>query len=87
MRTNLNAVLSAVAVATLLASPAMARPPRHHHAAPSNVYIPSDARGQATPYGSSESPTSRSNPYASDSQGYQPYPNPDRLFPAPDHYF
>ena len=87
MRTNLTAVLSAVAVAALLASPAMAKAPRHHHAAPSTVYIPSDARGSVTPYGTSEGTTSRSNPYASDSQGYQSYPNPDHVFPAPDHYY
>jgi hypothetical protein len=87
MRTSLNAILSAAAVAALLASPAIAKTPRHHHAAPSTVYIPSDARGSVAPYGASGGTTSRSNPYASDSQGYQSYPNPDRLFPAPDHYY
>jgi hypothetical protein len=87
MRTSLNAILSAAAVAALLASPAMAKAPRHHRVAPSTVYIPSDARGSVTPYGTFEGRTSRSNPYASDSQGYQSYPNPDRVFPAPDHYY
>jgi hypothetical protein len=87
MRTNLSAILSAAAVAALLASPAMAKAPRHHHAASSTVYIPSDARGSVTPYGTSERAAPRSNPYASDSQGYQSYPNPDRVFPAPDHYY
>jgi hypothetical protein len=87
MRRDLNAILSAAALAALLASPAVAKAPRHHHAAPSSVYIPSDARGSATPYGASEGTTSHRNPYASDSQGYQSYPNPDRAFPAPDHYY
>jgi hypothetical protein len=87
MRTNLTAILSAAAVAALLASPAMAKTPRHHHVAPSTVYIPNDARGSVAPYGASAGTTSRSNPYASDSQGYQSYPNPDRVFPAPDHYY
>ncbi len=87
MRMNLNAILSATAVAVLLASPAMATAPQHHHAARSTVYIPSDARGSVTPYRTFERAAPRSNPYASDSQGYQSYPNPDRVFPAPDHYY
>jgi hypothetical protein len=37
MRTNLKAILSAVSVAALLASPAMANSHARHHAAPSIV--------------------------------------------------
>jgi hypothetical protein len=85
MRINLNAILSAAAVVALLVFPAIATAPRH--AAPSRVYIPSDARGSVTPYGVSAGTASRRNPYASDSQGYQSYPNPDRVFPAPNHYY
>jgi hypothetical protein len=85
MRRNLNAILSAAAVVALLASPAVAKAPRH--SAPSRAYIPSDARASVTPYGTTEGTTSRRNPYASDSQGYQSYPNPDRVFPAPNHYY
>jgi hypothetical protein len=48
MRTNLKVILSAVSVAALLASPAMAKTERHH-AAPSTVYIPSDAHGSVAP--------------------------------------
>jgi len=51
MKTNLKAILSAIGVAALLASPAMAKTVRHHHAAPSTVYIPSDARGSVAAYG------------------------------------
>jgi len=51
MKTNLKVILSAVGVAALLASPAMAKTARHHHAAPSAVYIPSDASGFVVPYG------------------------------------
>jgi len=51
MRTNLKVVLSAVGVAALLASPAMAKTVTHHHrAAPSTVYIPNDARASVAPY-------------------------------------
>ena len=53
MRKNLKAVLSAAGVAALLASPAMAKTVRHH-AAPSSVYVPSDARGSVG-YGARES--------------------------------
>ena len=55
MNTNLKVILSAVGVAAMLASPAMAKTVRHHHAAPSTIYIPSDARGSVAPYGGSES--------------------------------
>jgi len=51
MRTNLKVILSAAGVAALLASPAIAKTVRHHQAAPSNVYIPSDARGAVAPFG------------------------------------
>jgi hypothetical protein len=50
MRTNLKVLLSAVGVAALLASPAMAKTVRHHHTAPSTVYIPNDARASVAPY-------------------------------------
>ena len=49
MRTNLKVILSAVGVAALLASPAMAKTTRHQ--APSTVFLPSDARGSVAPYG------------------------------------
>jgi hypothetical protein len=48
MRTKLKGILSAVGVAAMLASPAMAKTARHHHNAPSAV--PSDARGSAARY-------------------------------------
>jgi hypothetical protein len=49
MRTNLKVLLSAVGVAALLASPAMAksRTRHHHYAAPVTVYVPNDAYGSA----------------------------------------
>jgi len=50
MRTNLKVILSAVGVAALLASPAMAKTARHQAAA-STVNLPSDARGSAASYG------------------------------------
>jgi hypothetical protein len=40
MTSNLKMILSAVGVAALLASPAMAKPVRHQHAAPPTVYAP-----------------------------------------------
>jgi hypothetical protein len=61
MRTNLKVILSAVSVAALLASPAMAKTERHH-AAPSTVYIPSDARGSVAPYGATVGPYSPDAP-------------------------
>jgi hypothetical protein len=48
MTTRFMGILSAVGVAALLASPAMAKTVRHHHGAPSAV--PSDARGSAVRY-------------------------------------
>jgi hypothetical protein len=58
MTTNLKMILSALGVAAMLASPAMAKTERHHHAAPSTVYIPSDARGAVTTYGAFRAPES-----------------------------
>jgi len=53
MRTNLKVVLSAVGVAALLASPAMAKShARTHQAAPSLVSVPYDARASVQPYAS-----------------------------------
>lgn len=50
MKTNLKVILSAVSVAALLASPAMAKTVRHH-AAPATAYVPSDARAiEGGPY-------------------------------------
>jgi hypothetical protein len=54
MKANLKVILSGVGVAALLASPAMAKTVRPHHAAPSTVYIPSDARGSIARYGVNE---------------------------------
>ena len=54
MRTNLKVILSAVAVAALLVSPAVAKTVRHLRAAPSTVYVPSDARGSVASYGATE---------------------------------
>ncbi len=51
MRTNLKVILSAAGVAALLASPAMAKTVRHQPAAPSTVYLPSNAHGFVGPYG------------------------------------
>jgi hypothetical protein len=51
MSTNLKVILSAVGVAALLASPAMAKTVRHQAAAPSTVFLPSDAHGSVAPYG------------------------------------
>jgi hypothetical protein len=48
MTTRFKGILSAVGVAAMLASPAMAKTVRHHHGAPSAV--PSDARGSAVRY-------------------------------------
>ena len=48
MTTRFIGILSAVGVAALLASPAMAKTVRHHHGALSA--IPSDARGSAVRY-------------------------------------
>jgi hypothetical protein len=49
MTTNLKVILSAAGVAALLASPAMATV-RHQPAAPSTIYLPSNAQGFVGPY-------------------------------------
>jgi hypothetical protein len=58
MRTNPKAILAAIGVAALLASSAMAKTARHHHAAPSIVRTPSDAQRSVAPcgYGSFDNP-------------------------------
>jgi len=53
MNTSMKVMLSALGVAALLASPAMARTV-HHSVAPSAAYIPYDARGSVAPYGTFE---------------------------------
>jgi hypothetical protein len=54
MKSNLKVILSAVGVAALLASPAMAKTVRPHNTAPTTVYIPSDARASVARYGINE---------------------------------
>jgi hypothetical protein len=85
MKSNLKVLLSALGVAALLASPAMAKTARY--AAPTAVY---HARGFVAPYGAAEGRLPKyvdhSNIYESESQGHQSFPNPDRVLPAPDHY-
>ena len=49
MQTNLKVILSAVGVAALLASPAMAKSGRHRTAA--SPTMPSNAHGSVAPYG------------------------------------
>ena len=46
MKANLKVILSAVGVASLLASPAMAKQTRHAKV----LVVPSDARASVTPY-------------------------------------
>jgi hypothetical protein len=54
MKSSLKIVLSAVSVAALLASPALAKShARAHHTAPSLANVPADARASAEAYGSS----------------------------------
>jgi hypothetical protein len=72
MNTKLKGILSAMGVAALLASPAMAKTTHHHHGASSAV--PSDARGAAThgsairysPYGFVPRVPTESGPYTPD---------------------
>ena len=47
MTSNLKIILSAVGVAALLASPAMAKAQRHQHKAPSLINVPADAQASA----------------------------------------
>ena len=54
MKADLKVVLSFVGVAALLASPATAKTVRHQQAAPSTMYIPSDARGSVAPVRANE---------------------------------
>ena len=54
MRTNLKTILSAAGVVALLASPAMAKTVRHHDAASSAPYYPTNARGSVASYGTFE---------------------------------
>ena len=49
MTSNLKIILSAVGVAALLASPAMAKTERHHQAAPSLTNVPAEAHGSGAP--------------------------------------
>jgi len=58
MRTNLKVMLSAVGVAALLASPAMAKShARTHQAAPSLVNVPYDAHASVAPYAPAQAVT------------------------------
>jgi hypothetical protein len=57
-------LIALVALGAVVAGPAFAQPPNRHHA----FHEPA----------SSAVHLNRSNPYQSDAQGYQPYPNPDR---------
>jgi hypothetical protein len=58
MRTNLKVMLSAVSVAALLASPAMAKShARTHQAAPSTVNLPYDAHASVAPYAPAQAVT------------------------------
>jgi hypothetical protein len=58
MRTNLKTILSAVGVAALLASPAMAKShARTPEAAPSIVNVPYDAHASVAPYASAPAVT------------------------------
>jgi hypothetical protein len=76
MTSNLKVILSAVGVAALVASPAMAKTERHHHAAPSLTSVPADVHAYASPYAGHPLVT----PYAPDvpQQAHEtPGPNPD----------
>jgi hypothetical protein len=50
MTSNLKMILSAVGVAAMLASPAMAKPVPHQHAAGSTVRAPGNVHGFVRPY-------------------------------------
>lgn len=50
MTSNLKIILSAVGVAALLASPAMAKTERHHQSAASTANFPADAHASVSPY-------------------------------------
>jgi hypothetical protein len=61
---KMKTLVAIVALGALAVGPAFAQAPSRHHA----------FHGQS----SSTFHLNRSNPYESDAQGYQPYPNPDR---------
>jgi hypothetical protein len=50
MTLNFKTILSAVGVAALLASPAMAKTQRHQHKAPTMINVPADAQASVNPY-------------------------------------
>jgi hypothetical protein len=50
MTLNLKTILTAVGVAALLASPAMAKTQRHQQKEPSLINVPADARASINPY-------------------------------------
>jgi hypothetical protein len=56
MRMNLKVILSAIGVAALLASPAVAKS-RTHQAAPSLVNVPHDAHASVAPYAPAQAVT------------------------------
>ena len=58
MRPRSKTILAAIGVAALLASSAMTKTVRYHHAAPSIVRTPSDAQRSVAPcgYGSFDNP-------------------------------
>lgn len=73
MTSNLKAIFSAVSVAALIASPAMAKTKRHEQPAPSTIGVPADAQASinaltpfVTPYSADlkvrENPTNSVNP-------------------------
>jgi len=73
MNTNMKVMLSALGVAALLASPAMARTvPQHRSVAPSAAYVPYDARASVAPYGTFEG-----GPYTPSQPGPRHGLNPD----------
>jgi hypothetical protein len=58
MKTNLKVILSAVGVAALLASPAMAKShARTEQATPSTVHVPYNAQGSVAPYAPAQAVT------------------------------
>ena len=50
MTLNLKTILSAVGVAALLASPAMAKNQKHQHKAQTTINVPADAQASVNPY-------------------------------------
>jgi hypothetical protein len=72
MNTNLKMILSAVGVAALIASPAMAKS-RHQQTAPSLVNVPADARASTDTY---VAPRTVEQPYSADAR-VAPHQNSD----------